>query len=328
MSAETTIRSEGMLDRVDRRKLVGPAVIGGAVVLLLIVGGILEPNFLSYDNLLAVVRAASIVGIAAVGMTFITLTGNFVSLSTEQTAIISGILFALALSNGWPVALAALVTFAAAMAIGLVQGAIVAARHEPDRDDARRRRRHLRPRERAHGQPHASTRAPTPADWIGTARPAGIPTQVIAFAVLTVVTMLVLSRTRFGRRVMLTGANRAAATATGLRVATTTILAFVIASGFAALCGIMVISQVGQAKTTNFEGFTIDVVAAVLVGGTAIQGGEGSTLRTAMGAIFIALLANFMLIRDYSYGVRLVITGIVVAVAVVGFHLLRTRNAG
>ena len=47
-----------------------------------------------------------------------------------------------------------------------------------------------------------------------------------------------------------------------------------------------------------------------------------------MGAIFIALLANFMLIRDYSYGVRLVITGIVVAVAVVGFHLLRTRNAG
>ncbi len=66
----------------------------------------------------------------------------------------------------------------------------------------------------------------------------------------------------------------------------------------------------------------------MLVGGTAIQGGEGSTLRTAMGAIFIALLANFMLIRDYSYGVRLVITGIVVAVAVVGFHLLRTRNAG
>ena len=79
-----------MLDKVDRRKLVGPAVIGGAVVLLLTVGGILEPDFLSYDNLLAVMRAASIVGIAAVGMTFITLTGNFVSLSTEQTAIISG----------------------------------------------------------------------------------------------------------------------------------------------------------------------------------------------------------------------------------------------
>ena len=327
MSAETTIRSEGMLDRVDRRKLVGPAVIGGAVVLLLIVGGILEPDFLSYDNLLAVVRAASIVGIAAVGMTFITLTGNFVSLSTEQTAIISGILFALALSNGWPVALAALVTIAAAVAIGLVQGAIVALGMNPIVTT-------LGAGAAIFGLANVLTDNRTvqtrtdAADWIGTARPFGIPTQVIAFVVLTVVTMLVLSRTRFGRRVMLTGANRAAATATGLRVATTTILAFVIASGFAALCGIFVISQVGQAKTTNFEGFTIDTVAAVLVGGTAIQGGEGSTLRTAMGAIFIALLANFMLIRDYSYGVRLVITGIVVAVAVVGFHLLRTRNAG
>jgi simple sugar transport system permease protein/ribose transport system permease protein len=272
-------------------------------------------------------RAASIVGIAAVGMTFITLTGNFVSLSTEQTAIISGILFALALSNGWPVALAALVTFGAAMAIGLVQGAIVALGMNPIVTT-------LGAGAAVFGLANVLTDNRTvntrtdAADWIGTARPFGIPTQVIAFVALTVITMLVLSRTRFGRRVMLTGANRAAATATGLKVATTTILAFVLASGFCALCGIMVISQVGQAKTTNFEGFTIDTVAAVLVGGTAIQGGEGSTLRTAMGAIFIALLANFMLIRGYSYGARLVITGIVVALAVVGFHLLRTRNAG
>ena len=326
MSAETTLRPGGLLANVDRRKLVGPAVIGGAVVLLLAVGGVLEPDFLSYDNLLAVVRAASIVGIAAVGMTFITLTGNFVSLSTEQTAIISGILFALALSNGWPVLLAALVTFGAAMTIGLVQGAIVALGMNPIVTT-------LGAGAAVFGIANVLTDNRTintrtdAADWIGTARPAGVPTQVIAFAVLTIVTMFVLTRTRFGRRVMLMGANRAAATATGLKVATTTILAFVLASGFAALCGIMVISQVGQAKTTNFEGFTIDVVAAVLVGGTAIQGGEGSTLRTAMGAIFIALLANFMLIRGYSYGVRLVITGIVVALAVVGFHLLRTRNA-
>jgi simple sugar transport system permease protein/ribose transport system permease protein len=326
VSAET-IRAGGVLANIDRRKLIGPAVIGGAVVLLLLVGGILERDFLSYDNLLAVMRSASLVGIAAVGMTFITLTGNFVSLSTEQTAIISGILYALALSNGWPVLLAALVTFGAAMAIGLVQGAIVALGMNPIVTT-------LGAGAAVFGLANVLTNNRTvntrtsADDWIGTARPLGIPTQVIAFVALTAITMLVLSRTRFGRRVMLMGANRAAATATGLKVAATTIIAFVLASAFCALCGIMVISQVGQAKTTNFEGFTIDVVAAVLVGGTAIQGGEGSTLRTAMGAIFIALLANFMLIRGYSYGVRLVITGVIVALAVVGFHLLRTRNAG
>lgn len=325
MSAET-VRDGGLLASVDRRKLIGPAVIGGAVVLLLIIGGLVEPDFLSYDNLLAVVRSASIVGIAAVGMTFITLTGNFVSLSTEQTAIISGILFALALSNGWAVLPAVLVTIAAAMGIGLVQGGIVALGMNPIVTTLGAGAAVFGIANVLTDNRTVNTRTDA-ADWMGTARPLGIPVQVIAFVALTAITMFVLQRTRFGRRVMLMGANRAAAAATGLRVAGTTIASFVIASGFCALCGIMVISQVGQAKTTNFEGFTIDVVAAVLVGGTAIQGGEGSTLRTAIGAIFIALLANFMLIRGYAFGVRLVITGIVVALAVVGFHLLRTRNA-
>ena len=248
-------------------------------MLLLIVGGILEPDFLSYDNLLAVVRAASIVGIAAVGMTFITLTGNFVSLSTEQTAIISGILFALALSNGWPVALAALVTIAAAVAIGLVQGAIVALGMNPIVTT-------LGAGAAIFGLANVLTDNRTvqtrtdAADWIGTARPFGIPTQVIAFVVLTVVTMLVLSRTRFGaprhahRRQPRGGDGHGPEGRhdddPGLRNR----------ERLRALCGIFVISQVGQAKTTNFEGFTIDTVAAVLVGGTAIQGGEGSTLRT------------------------------------------------
>jgi simple sugar transport system permease protein/ribose transport system permease protein len=150
---------------------------------------------------------------------------------------------------------------------------------------------------------------------------------VYAFVILVVVTMIVLSKTTFGRRVMLMGTNRHAARASGLRVSSATVVAFMIASAGAAVCGIFLVSQVSQAKTTNFDGFTIDTVAAVLVGGTAIQGGEGSTLRTALGAVFIALLQNYMLISSFSYGVRLAVEGAVVGVAVVGFHLLRSRTA-
>jgi ribose transport system permease protein len=87
------------------------------------------------------------------------------------------------------------------------------------------------------------------------------------------------------------------------------------------------VAQVGQAKVLNFEGFNIDVVAAVLVGGTAIQGGEGSTLRTALGAIVIALLTNYMLLSQFEYGTRLVITGVVVGAAVIAFNWVRSRSS-
>src|SRR5262245_2375396 len=81
-----------------------------AILALLIYGQVTQPAFLSVDNLITVLRAAALTGIAAIGMTFLTLSGNFVSLSTEQTAIFSAIIFAMALAGGWPLMLAILAT--------------------------------------------------------------------------------------------------------------------------------------------------------------------------------------------------------------------------
>ena len=85
-------------------------------------------------------------------------------------------------------------------------------------------------------------------------------------------------------------------------------------------------SQFEQASVLQFRDINIDAIAAVLVGGTAFQGGEGSTTRTALGALFIALLGNYMLLRNYGYGVRLLVTGVTVTCATSLFHLLRTRS--
>ena len=86
------------------------------------------------------------------------------------------------------------------------------------------------------------------------------------------------------------------------------------------------LSFVAQWNQTEFAGLNFDVIAAVLVGGTALQGGEGSTLRSALGAVFIALLANFLLLRDTTFGIRTLVTGLIVVVATAAFHLLRTRG--
>ena len=94
-----------------------------------------------------------------------------------------------------------------------------------------------------------------------------------------------------------------------------------------ALAGIINGAAFGQATAVSFPGLTVDVIAAVLVGGTAIQGGRGSPLRSAGGAILIAVISNMMVLNDFSTGGRLAVQGGVVVVIVVLLDLLR-RSGG
>jgi simple sugar transport system permease protein/ribose transport system permease protein len=154
------------------------------------------------------------------------------------------------------------------------------------------------------------------AQALGRGRPLGIPNQTWLFLVLTIVGTIILSRTRLGRQLYLVGANRAAARAAGLSIGGATLFAFAASAVTAALAGIMTAAQFGQGATNQFPDLTIPVVAAVLVGGTAVAGGEGSMVRTMLGAVFIALLQNIMLLRAFETGWRLLLEGAIVAVAV------------
>jgi len=311
--------------RMTRSRWFNLALLG-IVIVVLIIGGVTQPEFLTPDNAIAIVRAAALIGIAAVGMTFITLSGNFVSLSTQQTAVLSAILFAMALGAGWSLLPSVVVVFAAALVLGLIQGWFVALGLNSIVTS-------LGAGAAIFGIANVITDNRTVqarsdvADFLGNSRPLGIPIQVWIFAGLTAITMIVLLKTTFGRQVKLIGSNRDTARASGIRVGRVVIWSFVIASVFASICGILLVAQVGQAKVLNFEDFNISVVAAVLVGGTAIQGGEGSTLRTAIGAIVISTLDAYMLFAQYETGTRLVITGVVVGLAVISFNWVRTRSS-
>ncbi len=309
---------------VSRRNIIGPIVLGGVVVALILFGMITTPEFVTKDNIINVLQAASITGIAALGMTFITASGSFFSLSVQQTAALSAILFAFALRDGWPLALAIVVVLAAAAVVGVLQGGVVAAGANPIITT-------LGAGAALFGLSAALTGNRTirletdAANWIGQARPLGIPTQVIAFIALTVLAALLLSKTRTGRETLLVGANREAAYSTGLRVGRTLLLAFVITGAAAGICGILVASQIEQGIVNQFPSLNIDVIAAVLVAGTAVQGGDASMWRTALGACFIALLQNLMLLRDYPFGVRTLIVGMAVLVGVVLYTQVRRR---
>jgi simple sugar transport system permease protein/ribose transport system permease protein len=311
--------------QLDRGRLAAPVIVSAALIGLLVAGGITTPAFLTIDNILIVIRAASITGIVALGMTFVTLSGNFFSLSVEQTAALCSIIFAECLAHGLGIGAAIVLGLLTSIAIGAGQGLVVAAGLNPIVTT-------LGVGAALYGLAAVVTHnevvnfSSTSADWVGRARPLGVPTQSWAFIILTVLATLVLARTRFGRETYLVGTSRDAARASGLSVGKTSVLAFLLSSLAAGIAGIFTAAQITQAPLTQFNGLNIDVIAAVLVGGTALQGGEGSALRSALGAIFIALLANFLLLRQVDFGVRTLVTGLIVVVATSAFHLLRTRG--
>jgi ribose transport system permease protein len=156
---------------------------------------------------------------------------------------------------------------------------------------------------------------------------AGIPIEVLIFLIFTALVTLLMSGTVTGRETTLVGANRATAEISGISFARVTIVAFAIFSVGLAIAGILNGAAFGQATAVSFPDLTISVIAAVLVGGTAIQGGQGSPLRSAGGAVLIAVIANMMVLNDFSTGGRLAVEGGVVVVIVVLLDLVRRRGA-
>lgn len=302
-----------------------PAMSGIGLVALFVFGATATPGFLGVDNLLNIVRAAAIIGTVALGMTFITISGNFFSLSVAETAAFAAVMFAGLMRAEVPIGLTILAVLAFAVGVGLIQGAFVGRGANPIITT-------LGAGAVLFGLTALITDNRTinigsdMAEWLGRGRPVGIPNQTWLFVVLTIVGTIILSRTRLGRQIYLVGANRAAARASGISITGATLFAFAASAVTAALAGIMTASQFSQGSTTQFADLTIPVVAAVLVGGTAIAGGQGSMLRTMLGAVFIALLQNIMLLRGIETGWRLLLTGAIVAFAVSLYAISRGRG--
>lgn len=300
--------------------------VGAATLIILLIGWWANPAFLTWNNLQQIVRSCALIGIAALGTMFITIAGHYFSLSIQQTAMVCAICFTGTLYSGWNLIPAILVTLLLAVILGAIQGYLVGIGANPIILT-------LGAGVVLYGTAAIVTnnevlRTGTDvAKWIGTARPLGIPTQTYAFLLFTIVAHLVLTRTRLGRLIVLVGANKEAAKASGLSLRTATLAAFIIASSAAGICGIFVAAQFGMGKVDLFHGLNIDVIAAVLVAGTAIQGGKGSALRTMVGTIFIAVLDNILLLTRQPDGIRMFIMGACVVLAVSIFHVLRSGKS-
>lgn len=332
------------------RRDYSPLVIGmvGLFLLVFVAGAIYTDDFLTWFNVKTIIRDAALVGIMAIGLTFVTLSGNFFLLSMKEIAALSIICFATLMSADWnqwgatgadpttySLTMTFLVAFAATMIVatiaGALQGALIGLGGNPIVVTLGAAGLFFGIGSWWSDNLVVSYRRPHGAEWLGTGSFIGdIPNITVAFIIIAVVAELTLRYTTFGRQVYLVGANRAAGRATGHENFGMAIKCCIIASVCAAFVAVAFSGQVSSAHVNYFSSefgssgdMTIMVIAIVMVGGNSIMGGYGSTLRTSLGAIFISSIDNMMVLNGFNSGARVLAVGLMIVFSIIVFALVR-----
>jgi ribose transport system permease protein len=309
-----------------------PLVIGmvAIFVLIFVAAAATAPNFLTVFNFKTIIRDAALVGIMAIGLTFVTLSGNFFLLSMKETAALSIIGFATCMSAGYGFEISFLVTMAIAIMAGALQGALIGLGGNPIVVTLGAAGLFFGIGSWWSDNLVISFRRPHGAEWLGTGSFLGLPNITVAFVLIAIAAELVLRHTTFGRQVYLIGANRAAGRATGHENFGMAIKVCIIASICSAFVAVAFSAQVSSAHVNYFSSsfgssgdMTIMVIATVMVGGNSIMGGYGSTLRSSIGAIFISTVDNMMVLHGYNSGPRVLAVGLMIVFSIMVFALVR-----
>lgn len=321
--------STWLRDPARRPAWVADLAMLPALILLVIVLGVMTDGLLSQSNLINVLSQSAVTAIAAIGATFVILTGG-IDLSTGSVIGAGGITGAWIITGTGSLALGVAAGLAAGTAIGLIVGLVVA-------------RLNVVPfavtlaalyvvSGCATLLSHGRTIAPMPTGFIrfSIVGPGGVPLSVWLAIVLYVIAQIVLTRTAWGRRVVHVGANAEVARISGVNVARTRMSVYAVAGLFSAIAGMVLTSGLAGGGASMGSPLLLNIVGAVVLGGTSLEGGRGSLLRTGIGVLFLGFLSNGMsLLGLQSYDQQMV-TGsfIFLAAAADGLPRWLRRRSG
>lgn len=311
-------------------------VLEAVLLLLCIVLSIVAPGFFTTENLLNVLRNISMQGIIALGMTMVIIAGEIdlsvgsaVAFAGCWTAWLTG--FFLAAPFGFPPAAAVGAAVLIAILTGLVPGAVAGL---------------LRTR---YGVPSFITTlalltglsgaaelltngfplTPFP-EWYGVfggGHLLGIPVPAILFIATFVIVLVLMEHTVFGRSVYAVGGNAEAARLSGIPVARIKTSVLMLTSGLAAVAGILQSSEIMSGTATTAKGWELDIIAAVIIGGTSLTGGEGKVRGTMVGIVFLGVIINGMTLLNVSEYWQHVVRGALILTAVL-LNRMQAHNQG
>jgi len=300
-----------------------------AMVVLILVSGlvmtVLSPHFLSLTNFVAIARGFSMEGIVTTGMALLLVAGAF-DLSVGAVMALAGIVTAWAIvSADAPYAVAVLAGLSVGGLVGWINGILVT-RIKVDPLIATLGMMTVA-RGMALGltEGHPVVNVPLDFAWLGQGNIGGVPVPFIVLLVIALVADLMLRRGRALRQLYYIGGNQKAARLSGIPVDRIILLTFMGSGIAAALGGIITMARLTSGIPTAYAGVELRVIAACVIGGMSLSGGEGTVLGALLGLVFMALVSNAMTLLGVSIYWEGVVTGTILIVAVALDMLSRRR---
>lgn len=337
----TSGTTDGPLERARASALQAITAAGGrvgaaAILILLVVGfAVASPAFFSLGNLLNILRQYSVVLILSVAQTIVIIAAG-IDLSVAATAALSGSVTAVTYAHwGLPEPVAWILGIGAGLLVGVFNGYVITKWRVPDiiatlgTFSAVRGVALLVTK----GLPVPSfervvegRNIPPSLTFLGAESSFRVPHIILVAAVAVIVGWFILNRTRLGRTIFAVGGNEEAAHASGVRTGRTRFMIYVVSALLSSIAGLMLAGRLSSANALMGTGMELQSIAAVVVGGTALFGGEGSVGGTVIGVLIIGVLANGLTILGVSEFWQRVLNGLIIVV-VVGLDMWRRRIA-
>jgi len=325
-------RSVARLSRQSWRALASrqEIIILACLVVAALVIGLWNPNFYQATNLLNLARGVSWFAVAALGVSMVILVGG-IDLSVGAVMALAGVLCASALHAGLPVPLAILAGVAGGLGVGFLNGVLVArlglppfivtlgtmglvrgvtvgiTNGAPLRD--------LPPHFRALGQHDL---------YLG---PLSVPLSLVIMALLAVLVSLLLDRTILGRYIYTVGRDEQALRLVGVPSASVKITVYVLSGVLAACSGVLMTAWLGVAAPTAAEGYELEIIAAAVIGGASLFGGEGGVLGVVLGTTLMLVVRNGFVFLGLPTYLQSGAIGAMILTVVLIDHLWRRRLA-
>jgi ribose transport system permease protein len=309
----------------------------GLVIAIVLLGAYFTSRnsvFISLENLGNIGEQSTLLGVLAVGMTFVVVSGQF-DLSVGSTFGLSAIVFAVALEAGWNVWLAALAGIASGTAMGLTNGLLSVLLRVPVIIITLGTLSIYRGTSYwiSDGFPVSNFGQSSGLFKFGRGElvpwPSGLdwmPDLALALAGVALLGHLLLSRTAFGQHVSALGSNRRAAQLAGVRVNRVQAGVLTLLGLTAGIAGVLGVAQAGSADPNGGAGYELDVIAAVIIGGAALTGGRGRILASLLGILLITEVRNGLVISGVSLYGQVIVSGVLVVAAVAVDRLITGRG--
>jgi len=315
--AAGTAGEEPARARLDVKHILKNYGIVFAFVLVCAVLAWLSPVFLSPTNVLIVIRQSSITGIMAIGMTFVILTGG-IDLSVGSILAFSGAVAASLLKANAPLWVVIVAALAVGALLGLANGLVVTVGRITPFVTTLAMMTIARSLTLIYCNGYPISGFSTGFRFIGTGDVAKVPVPVLVFLAAVVLAAIVLRETRLGRYTYAIGGNEEAVRLSGIPSGLYKTMVYVFSGLASGLAAVILTSRLNSAQTVAGTGYELDVIAAVVIGGTSLMGGRGSVWGTLIGALLIAVINQGMVLL----GINVYYQGLVKGLILLGAVLL------